>query len=128
MQIINSRDNKFHASDSMSISCQLNDSDCSEKVVHFLCRYVRNNSGPLASGQVTRCANYTRDGCHLNWINSRIFYRTAGERQLMMNAASGDWLPVREGRATVLWIESRSSESLHFGNSRMSNGKVQSYT
>jgi len=28
---------------------------------------------PLASGQVTRCANYPRGGCHLNWINSRIF-------------------------------------------------------
>lgn len=33
----------------------------------------RNNSRRLASGQVTRCANYPRGGRHLNWINSRIF-------------------------------------------------------
>jgi len=46
----------------------------------------RNNSRWLASGQVTRCANYPRGGCHLNWINSPHFFSGPVEGQLMMNA------------------------------------------
>lgn len=46
----------------------------------------RNNSRRLASGQVTRYANYPRSGRHLNWINSPHFFSGPVEGQLMMNA------------------------------------------
>lgn len=75
-------------------------SDCSEKVMHFLYAAMSvDNSRSLASGQVTRCANYPRDGCHLNWINSRIFSPRAAKRG---KAIDGECAGMERHRVTAV--------------------------